>query len=441
MDEDRTRPRRVGGLPVKSLRVTVVEGPNVGLESAAHEDVLTVGTAEGNDLRVDDPTASRFHLELRRRGARIVVRDVGSTNGTSIGAALLHDSEATVSPGTVVRLGDTALRIDDGDVVMVEASGPDQVGELLGRSPAMRRLFANVARVAKGTSPILLVGESGTGKELIARAIHALWDKARPFATVDCAATVPNLFASELFGHERGAFTGAEQRREGAFAEADGGMIFLDEIGELPVEIQSTLLGVLERKRFRRLGARADQAVDVRVTSATNRDLRAEVNTGRFRLDLYFRLAVVTLQVPPLRERREDIPLLVEHFLREAGFDGPVSSVFPDEAMGRLAEHSWPGNVRELRNVVESMLVMGTSPLEADGNANTPATVSGDEPFTALYGLSYKDARRTLLDRFERDYLKALLARAGGNIRQAARVAQMDRSYLMKLLKVHDTGN
>jgi DNA-binding NtrC family response regulator len=434
-DDTRTHPRHLTGLPVKTLRVTVVEGPERGAAKEAPEDTMTVGTAEGSDLTLSDRAVSRYHLELRRRGARILVTDLGSTNGTLIGNVLLQKSHALVAPGTTLRIGDTTLRIDDGQVVMVDAAPPDAFEDLLGRSPAMRRLLADVARVATTTAPVLLVGESGSGKEVIARAIHALWNKQRPLVTVDCAATTPTLFASELFGHERGAFTGAERRREGAFAEANGGMLFLDEIGELPLDIQTTLLGVLERRRFRRLGASSDASVDVRIISATNRDLRAEVNESRFRLDLYFRLAVVTLFVPPLRERKEDVPLLVEHFLRLAGYDGSVEAIFPPDRMASLVEHSWPGNVRELRNVVEATLVMGTppGPLGAAAPSN-PTAVGGEAPPT------YKQARREVLDRFERDYLTTLLTHTGGNVRHASRVAQMDRSYLMKLLKDHGLG-
>ncbi len=436
-DDARTQPRRIQGLPVKTLLVTVVAGPDAGVVARARDDALTIGSAEGNDLRLADPHVSRFHVELRREGARIVVIDCGSTNGSEIATASIRASHATVAPGTTVRIGETTLRVDDGDVVMVEAGGPDGLEELRGRSPAMRRLYAQIVRVAQGKTPALLVGESGTGKELIARAIHRQWAPDRPFVTVDCAATVPSLFASELFGHERGAFTGADQQRDGAFAHAHGGTIFLDEIGEVPLDLQSTLLGVLERRRFRKLGGRAEQPVDVRVVSATNRDLRGEVNAGRFRADLYYRLAVVTLFVPPLRERIEDLPVLVDHLLREAGHDAPSSAVFSPEAMRELARHSWPGNVRELRNVVEASLVMGTFGLPLDAGA-PPARVEGASSPSPVDGLTYKEARRRVLDDFEKEYLQALLVRTGGNVREAARVAQMDRKYLMKLLRDHD---
>ena len=212
MTDESTRQRRVSGLPVKTIAVEVAAGPDRGVPAVEREDALTVGTASGNDLELRDRTVSRFHLEIRRRADRILVTDLGSTNGTQVGQALLEGSSVSVPPGTLVGVGDTELRVCDGQVVMVEMTPEDALGGLRGRSPAMKRLFAAILRVAKSNVPVLLHGESGTGKELVARAIHELGDPARPFATVDCAATVPTLFASEFFGHERGAFIGAERR-------------------------------------------------------------------------------------------------------------------------------------------------------------------------------------------------------------------------------------
>jgi DNA-binding NtrC family response regulator len=438
MSDERTLPRRITGVPLKTIRVEVSSGSDKGRRAVASGDSVTLGTAEGNDLVLTDPMVSRYHLELRRSGGRILVTDLGSTNGTAVGSAHFSAASVSVTPGTTLAVGDTLISVDDGEVVMVDSAAPELLCGLRGRAPATKRLFSTILRVAQSNASVLLCGESGTGKELIARAIHDLCDPSRPFATVDCAAMVPTLFASELFGHERGAFTGAERRTEGAFARANGGSIFLDEIGELSPELQSALLGVVERRRYRRVGGRDEIPIDLRIISATHRDLRSEVNSSRFRLDLYYRLAVVLVTVPPLRERREDIPLLVEHFLREAGHEGSVSDVFPPEEIARLMSHDWPGNVRELRNVVEAALVVG--PPQEFGPASTDGALGGprDEPFAALYGAPYKDARRTVLDRFERDYLAALLARTGGNVRQAAREAKMDRSYLIELLKRHD---
>jgi DNA-binding NtrC family response regulator len=245
--------------------------------------------------------------------------------------------------------------------------------------------------------------------------------------TVDCGALAPALVASELLGHERGAFTGADREHVGAFERAHRGTLFLDEIGELPPELQPTLLGALERGRFRRVGGRKDVEVDVRVVSATHRDLRGDVNTGAFRLDLYYRLAVVTLALPPLRERAEDVPLLAEHFLREAGHEGAVGDVLGADAMSALTRHRWPGNVRELRNVIEATLAMGEPPaLEGGAVAGKVAAVG-----------SYQDARREVLDAFEKRFVTELLARTGGNVSAAAREARMDRTYLIKLIAKH----
>ncbi|MEM7677749.1 MAG: sigma-54 dependent transcriptional regulator, partial [Myxococcota bacterium] len=290
--------------------------------------------------------------------------------------------------------------------------------------------------------------ETGVGKEVFARAIHEQSPRAdRPFEVVDCGALMPTLIASELFGHERGAFTGAERQHIGAFERADGGTLFLDEIGELPSSLQSGLLGALERRAFRRLGGHDQIAVDVRVVCATNRDLRSEVNAGRFRQDLYYRIAVLLLKIPPLRERAGDIPLLVEHFLRQAGHDGPIESVIPRAVMASLRQHHWPGNVRELRNFVEAALAMGETPhLEAGGAASATEEPEDIEASPLLHPggvrrlaqLTYKDARGALLHDFETFYLQQLMDRCRGNVSKAARDAKMNRSYLIEMLKRHD---
>jgi DNA-binding NtrC family response regulator len=421
----------VPGLPVRTLRVEVIEGPDAGRAAVAESEVLSVGTADGNALVLTDPTVSRYHLELVRGADGVVVIDHGSTNGTVFEGA--HVERAVVPAGSVLRLGRTKLRAGDGDKVTVELHGEDEYAGLYGRTPVMRRLMAQVRRAADSDTPVLLVGESGTGKELIARALHARGTRAKkPFVTVDCGALSPALVASELFGHEKGAFTGADRRHVGAFERADGGTLFLDEVGELSQPLQPALLGALERRRFRRVGGRDEVEVDVRVVAATHRDLRAEVNAGAFRLDLYYRLAVVVIRVPALRERVEDIPLLVEHFLREAGVEGPVDDVVPPDTMAALCAHRFPGNVRELRNVVDAMIVMGEPPpLDA-----SIAPGGGSELDRVLH-LSYRDARAALLDEFERRYVERLLDRARHNVSAAARLGQMDRSYLIKLIEKH----
>jgi DNA-binding NtrC family response regulator len=268
----------------------------------------------------------------------------------------------------------------------------------------------------------------------LARALHAQSDRAaRPFVVVDCGALTPSVMASALFGHERGAFTGAEQRRAGAFERAHGGTLLLDDVGELSLELQPQLLGVLERKRFVALGGSQEQEADVRVIAATSRDLRGEVNRGAFREDLYHRLAVVTLGVPALRDRMADLPLLAEHFFREAGGSQPFDTVFKPAVLEQMARHGWPGNVRELRNFVEAMVVMGELPEQT--------TVSPSSLGLALPGelleKSYAEARAEVLNAFEQRYLSHLLAGTHGNVSGAARRASMDRSYLIKLLEKH----
>jgi DNA-binding NtrC family response regulator len=281
---------------------------------------------------------------------------------------------------------------------------------------------------------VLLLGESGTGKELIARALHDAGARAgRPFVTVDCAALSPTLFANELFGHEKGAFTGADRRHSGAFERANGGTVFLDEVGELPTDMQAALLGVLERRRVKRLGGVDEIPVDVRVVSATHRDILAEVNASTFRLDLFYRLAVVRIRVPALRERPDDVPMLVAHFLLEAGFEGSIEDIFPPDALEALGRHSWPGNVRELRNAVLGTLALGAPPELLD--LSPPS--SEEHPFDALLGRPYREAKRTVTDGFERHYLRDLLDRNDGNVSKAAKDARMDRKYLTELLRRH----
>ena len=430
MSDARTIPYGSAGLPIRTLAIEIVEGPAAGLARMAESDTLTLGTADGNDVVIADPTVSRYHLELIRRPDGIQVIDAGSLNGTFAGTVRVE--RAVVPPGTTLRLGKTALRVGDGQNVTVELHRSEALAGLRGRTPVMRRLLHSIERAAQSDAAVLLVGESGTGKEVIARALHDVGPRKRgPFVTVDCGALAPTLVASELFGHERGAFTGADRQHAGAFERASGGTLFLDEIGELPPALQATLLGVLERRRFRRLGGKTEIVVDVRVVSATHRDLRAEVNANTFRLDLYYRLAVVVMKVPPLRERAEDVPLLVEHFLRECGHDGPIEALISPAAMKQLMGHHWPGNVRELRNLIEATVAMGETP-QLDG-----VSAGGGATPDALVALPYKEARAQVLADFEGRYLRALLERSRGNVSQAAREARMDRSHLIDLLTRH----
>jgi DNA-binding NtrC family response regulator len=427
---------------VRTLRADVLEGPDAGRSTHASDERLTLGTAQGNDLVLGDDTVSRFHALLRRTEDGILVVDQRSTNGTWVGGAKL--GQAVVAPGTVLGLGRTRVRVVEGRDLDVDIWGGEMLGPLRGRSPAMRRVMAWVERAAATEAPVLLVGESGTGKEVVARAIHEGGPRAgKPFVVVDCGALTPTLVASELFGHERGAFTGADRQHAGALEQAHGGTLFLDEIGELPRELQPVLLGALERRAFRRVGGRSEVNVDVRVIAATNRDLRTEVNGGSFRLDLYYRLAVLQLELPALRDRKEDIPLFFEHFLRELGYEGEVSAIVPEPSMKSLMEHRWPGNVRELRNVAMATLAMGApsidgAPLGAPRPGNGHAAAAADPntlPIGELLALPFKDARQQALGAFEERYLRQLLDRTNGNVSQAAREAGLDRSYLFSLLR------
>ncbi|HUJ60699.1 MAG TPA: sigma 54-interacting transcriptional regulator [Kofleriaceae bacterium] len=420
--------QRTGEQVVTTLRVEVVDGPDRG-KHATSTDTLSVGTAKDNDLVVGDFTVSRYHLEVAVRPAGVAVSDLGSTNGTYVGTVRIE--RALVPPGTLVKLGGTTIRFSDAEKRTVRLD--DRARELSGMiagSPQMLKLFADIERVAATPTSVLVVGESGTGKERVAEALHARSPRAKePFVTIDCGALASTLLSSELFGHERGAFTGADRAHVGAFERAEGGTVFLDEIGELPPADQVALLGVLERRRFRRVGGTQEVELGARVIAATNRDLRAEVNTGRFRQDLYHRLAVVVLRLPPLRERREDIALLAYHFARELGADGPLERTFGEDLLGRWQRHSWPGNVRELRNAVEAAIVIG-------------AQLTGELPAVSEDGEGapigpYKEARAAVVTDFERRYLTRLMTEAVGNVSRAARTARMDRSHLIDLLHRH----
>ncbi|MBX3183511.1 MAG: sigma 54-dependent Fis family transcriptional regulator [Polyangiaceae bacterium] len=427
-----SRLERSKQLEIETLAVEVIEGADAGLRVDADSEELTVGTAANNDLELTDPTVSGYHLELRQREDGIHLTDLGSTNGTWVGGVRLR--QGVIPPGTILNLGRTSLKVVDGTSALVEVHTQNHLGDLFGQNEAMRRVMAKVQRVARAQVPVLVIGESGTGKELVARALHDESDRSQgPFVTVDCGALAPNLVASELFGHERGAFTGAERQHIGAFERASGGTLFLDEIGELPLDLQPQLLGALERRRFNRVGGRQEVSVDVRVVCATNRDLREEVNAGSFRMDLYYRVGVVVLRLPPLRERLDDLPLLIGHFLREAGHAGRLDEVAPEHVLSELRRHSWPGNVRELRNWVEATLAMGEAQelFQHDEARSNPAS------FDRVLDLPYKDARGLVLQDFEAQYVRHLFEKSRGNVTHAARDARMDRSYLIKLLQRH----
>jgi transcriptional regulator with GAF, ATPase, and Fis domain len=313
----------------------------------------------------------------------------------------------------------------------------------------MREVFGLLERLAPTDATLLVGGETGTGKDLLARAAHAASPRARhPFIVVDCGAVVGTLIESELFGHEKGAFTGAIEARKGAFELAHKGTLFLDEIGELPLSLQPKLLRSLESRRIRRVGGEREIPVDIRVIAATHRNLRLEVERGKFREDLYFRLAVVPLHLPPLRERRDDVPLLAEQLLaRLATEPGAAPMSIGKESLMALRAHDWPGNVRELRNVLERAALMsraagqtevrlvGLPALAAVGAAAKNAETSTAADFDPTK--SYRETREIWETEFERRYVGWLLGRHSGNVSSAAREADMDRKHLHKLAKKH----
>jgi len=411
--------------PAKKFDITVLSGPDAGLAKTALDRVVIGKSAEAS-LQLKDEQISRAHLEIEGtfEGAR--VRDRGSTNGTFLSGARIQ--QMTVYEEAVLTLGTTVLRVNVHREGAVREQGRTAYGKIIGKSPVMQSMYAQLEKAAPTESTVLLLGDTGTGKEVIAETVHAMSARrAKSFVIVDCGNMAPNLIESELFGHTKGAFSGAVNDRKGAFLEADGGTIFLDEIGELPLELQPRLLRVLESGTVKRLGEDKPKKVDVRVVAATHRDLEAEVKAGRFRQDLWFRLGVVVVKIPPLRDRREDIPLLVRAFVAQMG-RGDFE--LPDELKKKLMEYHWPGNVRELRNVIERALA-GT---EVDvGSAAEGPKPTGPLP-EDLTGLPYKDAKERLVDSFTEQYVTTLLDRCGGNISEVARTAGIARAYVHRLV-------
>jgi DNA-binding NtrC family response regulator len=430
-----------GGRSRRQVREYSIEGSGVARRVTA--SLLRLGSNPHNDVALDHDTVSRFHAEIEARPDGFLLRDLDSTNGTSVNG--LRIGEAFLPPRATLRLGDLSLEFAvTQSTAELPLSELDDFHGVLGRSPAMREVFHALERAAPTPATVLLEGESGTGKELVAHAVHRASGRRGPFVVLDCAAVPASLMESELFGHERGAFTGAVSRYEGRFREADSGTLFLDEIGELPPEMQPKLLRVLETREVRPLGGTASHAVDVRLVAATNRNLAREVNRGTFREDLYYRLAVVQLKLPPLRERPDDLRLLVEHFVRAALPDEPARA---QEIIRGISSHNWrrlgglpwPGNVRELRNFIERTLILSGGPIqsahipvhEARETDSPPAGMEVDleRPFSQL--------KAETIARFERAYLFGQLNRHDGNVSAAARASGLDRMNFKRLLKKH----
>ncbi len=409
-------------LALEPVVVEAIEGPGKGARATLSLGSLSVGTDAGCDLRLVDTTVSRRHLVLELMPGAVRVRDLGSRNGTRYLGAKIR--EARVPVGGSVSVGKTTLRISPAAGGRRVASEREELHGLLGKSVAMRQLFADLERLGPQRASVLIRGETGSGKELVARALHALSApeaQRGPFVVFDCSAVTPNLLESELFGHAKGAVTGADRDRVGAVEEANGGTLFLDEVGELPLAQQPKLLRLLETQEFRRVGDGQVRRSSFRLLSATHRDLEAEARAKRFREDLYFRLAVTTVTIPPLRDRPEDIPLLAAHFARQlTGMDITLAPA----TLAALQCDPWRGNVRELRNAVQRVVALGSAEAR-------PRQEQSAAP------LAFNEARDRLLEQFERDYLGALLARHKRNISAAAREAQLSRSQFYRLLERH----
>ncbi len=416
---------------LRKFALVVTGGPDAGKVAQSTGAELVVGSAQGNHLVVTDPTVSRCHCAISVTKDGFLLRDLGSKNGTTLQGFRIE--AAYLKPSAIIGAGKTTLRFDQLDEQIAEPLSTDRsFGAILGMSTAVRRIFAVLPRIAASDATVLIEGPTGTGKELLAQTIHETSPRsAGPLVVVDCGSIPEALIESELFGHEKGAFTGAHAARVGAFEAAGGGTLFLDEIGELPLDMQPKLLRALEERTIKRVGSTKTTPVDFRVLAATNRDLRSEVNRGRFRSDLFYRLNVVKLRVPPLRERREDIPLLVAHFYEAFVGEGQRP---PPELVAALVENEWPGNVRELRSAVERAVLLGDP--RGDDEGASPSEVGFGAGQELDPTIPFRTAKERVVRAWEKWYVTELLKRYGSAAR-AAREVKMDRHHLGELLRLH----
>ena len=474
------------GFTERRSQLVVMTGPETGRVVDIVKTPFVVGKGEECDLVLSEPTVSRTHFNIENEEGALVIRDLGSTNGTWIDQFRIK--EAWLRPGTVLRAGQAQLRFEPVFKPLdLAPASTERFGSLVGRSVRMRQIFTLLERVAKTEATVVIFGETGTGKSAVAQAIHESSSRKRgPFITVDCGAIAENLIESELFGHEKGAFTGAERLRQGALERAQGGTLFIDELVDLRLDLQPRLLRVLEEREVRRVGGNTAIKLDVRIIAASRFDLWREVQDKRFREDLYFRLAVFTLPLPSLRERKEDIPLLATAFARAhklvPGGGDPLLARFGPAVFDKLMAHPFPGNVRELRNVIERAITLDSDPNEMLTSSlfpsaspslqslAVPAPVAitplpspphtptqplpvpsgrlppgvlgtGDDsrvPLQADCTLPFKEAKEQLLERFEAAYFKRLVAHSDGNASAMARSAGIDRKHLYTLAKKHN---
>ena len=406
----------------------VVAGPDRGYTVALSTDAIVIGSSSRCDLVLHDQTVSGRHAEVRMTPRGYVISDLGSTNGLRVGALVIE--RAALTDGFRVQLGDSVLIVRSlgGTVTVPLAQGGEFAG-LTAHSIKMRAFVAMIEQVAESDATVLIEGETGSGKELAAQALHhASARKAGPFVTFDCSTAKPALAQSELFGHERGAFTGAREARRGLLDEAEGGTLFLDEVAELPHDLQPLLLGVLERKRSRRVGGKSEITHDVRIVAATQRNLGEEIRKKTFRQDLFYRLNVARLKVPPLRERAEDLPVLAGEFARQAGV------ALAPEQLALFRAYDWPGNVRELASIIQRMALERKAPEELSRRSPKRSPLLYDERGALRPWLDARDHAALAL---ERDYVVEVLARARGHLSHAAEMAKISRQSLTNLALKH----
>jgi DNA-binding NtrC family response regulator len=424
-----------GGEAIRRARVRLVveSSPWAGRAFRFERGVVRIGTDPGNDLALTDKYVSAHHAELQVGERGILLRDVGSKNGTWLGEHRIR--EALVAPGARIGVGRSLLRLEADGTSEVTLAAP-RVGDIAGESVAIREWLAQLERYATADETVLIEGETGVGKDLFARTLHKLSARRDgPFEVFDCGAASPSLIEAEIFGHTRGAFTDAKEARPGAVERAHGGTLFIDELGELPLDLQPKLLRVLEERCVRRLGDGREIPVDVRVVCATNSDLASMVRRRAFRPDLYYRLNVLRLEIPALRHRKEDIPLIAGAIL--ARRDPPAGRCALDPtALSILAAHDWPGNVRELKNVLHRAAVMANGLIGREDLA-LGCGEPGVAPRAGSAGLPYREAKRRAVEDFERAYAAELLERHRGNVARAAEAAGIPRQTLHRLKSKH----
>lgn len=429
---------------LRQVMLRVTQGPDRGSQLSLARSRITIGRSAVNDLVLTDVAVSGTHAEIVLSERGVEIHDLESTNGTLVGA--LRVRSAWLDPGMRFSVGKTEIELLAADEVPIPISGRDHFAALYGSSPAMREVFATLERVAPTDMSVLIGGETGTGKELVARALHDESQRQRgPFVVLDCGALPRELAEAAILGHKKGAFTGAVSDRPGSFEEAHGGTLFLDEIGELPLDLQPKLLRVLDRREVQRIGESFVRPIDVRIVAATHRDLRMMVGDGRFREDLYFRLSVMSVDLPPLRKRGDDVVMLAERFLEEFVRTHPQQVARPQLGVAArevLLSQKFPGNVRQLKNMIQRAAhlcrqgVIEPSDLHLGRRDEPQAVPSPGESIDAgLFDLPFKDGKQQLVDAFERSYFQRLLEKTDGNLSRAAGEAGITRYYLRELLK------